>query len=299
MTTCAMTKTTSGSYKFSASYALNEEHNGIEITFSEKPGDIIRDEPKKNGFKWHNVKKVWYARNNAERLELAERLASREERINEEKKTMKAAAEHKLETVKSNAENAPFVIPSAKFVDGSGLYDGWEGGNHKEWHNDKELKTHLLSDFKRAGIAATVRFNRAGYLTSITVTIKITPDEIKSFDEWAKDNFDHVIAGRWNYYKDESGKIRDIYGERFYSLPKEEQEQLFENIKRTTYELEVAHLIEKGNCHGREIDVLTDDGNAKYKTVQAIVDSYNRDCSNGMIDYFDRDIYDHYTFKVA
>ena len=77
------------------------------------------------------------------------------------------------------------------------------------------------------------------------------------------------------------------------------QKSMFENIKRTQYDLEVKRLTDSGNIHGREIGALTAAGNAKYKTVQAIVDSYNRDCSNSMVDYFDRDIYDHYTFKVA
>lgn len=297
MTTCKMTKTTSGSYNFSASYTINEQHNGIEISFNTKPGDIIRDELKNNGFRWHNVNKVWYAHKTDKRLELAERLATREERQNAERQATREAAKRELERVQDNAEAAKLVIPSSKFVDGGGLYDGWEGGNNATWHSEQELKALLLADFKRAGISATIRFNRAGYLTSLTVTIKISRNEIKPFEDWKKDF--HVVAGRWNYYTDENGRICDIYGERFYSLPDNEQAAMYENISRTMYDLEVKHLTERGNCHGRNIDALTEAGNAKYKTVCAIVDSYNRDCSNSMVDYFDRDIYDHYTFKIA
>ncbi len=46
-------------------------------------------------------------------------------------------------------------------------------------------------------------------------------------------------------------------------------------------------------------EALTKDAYKKYETVKAIVNSYNRDCSNGMVDYFDRDIYDYYAFKIA
>lgn len=297
MADCKMVKMTSGTYNFSASYSINEERNGIEISFSDKPGDIIRDELKKQGFRWHKMKKVWYAKNTEKRLELVERLASREERIEEEKKQNREKAVKRLEDVQKAAQGSPLVIPSASFVDGGGLYDGWQGGNNTTWHSDKELKALLLADFKKAGIAASVRFGRGGYLTSITVTIKISAEEIKPFEAWG--NGFQVMAGRWNYYTDENGHIRDIYGEEYYSLPEEQQAELFENIKRTSYDLAVKHLTESGNLHGKEIDVLTEAGNAKYKTVQAIVDSYNRDCSNSMVDYFDRDIYDHYTFKVA
>lgn len=292
-----ITKISSGTYNFTASYTINEEHNGIEISFSDKPGDIIRDQLKEYGYRWHKTKKVWYAHRTEKREDLAIRLSTRDERIRQEAQDAREAAQNKLEQVQEAAEQVAFVIPPASFVDGGGLYDGWKGGRNAEWHTDQELKALLLADFKRAGIAATIRFNRAAYLTSLTVTIKISAAEIKPFDEWGKDF--HVVAGRWNYYTDEVGKIRDIYGESYYTLPEAEQAAMFENIKRTHYNLAVAHLTESGNCHGREIDVLTEAGNAKYKTVQAIVDSYNRDCSNGMVDYFDRDIYDSYTFKIA
>lgn len=73
-------------------------------------------------------------------------------------------------------------IPPVERVDGGGYYDGWKGGNAGTWHSDKELKAFLLADFKKAGIKASVRFNRAGYLTSITVTIKITANDVKTFE---------------------------------------------------------------------------------------------------------------------
>ena len=44
---------------------------------------------------------------------------------------------------------------------------------------------------------------------------------------------------------------------------------------------------------------LTAEGYRKYQRVKAIVDAYNRDESDIMTDYFDRDIYDWYTFKIA
>lgn len=252
----------------------NAQFNSIEISFNGKPSAEVREALKALRFRWHGQKKVWYGYTSEEK------------------------AREAIEGAAAQAqEPAPLVIPSAKFVDGGGLYDGWEGGNNKTWRTDKELKALLLADFKRAGISASVRFNRAGYLTSITVTIKISAEDIKPFDEWAE-NF-HVVAGRWNYYTNTDGNLRDIYGEQFYSLPEAEQAELFENIKRTSYKLAVERLTTSGNPHNSAEDVLTENGNRILSTVQAIVSSYNRDCSNSMVDYFDRDIYDNYTFKVA
>lgn len=56
-------------------YAINQELNGIEITFDGKPAEAVRDELKSSGFRWHKAKKLWYAKDNANRRALAIRLA--------------------------------------------------------------------------------------------------------------------------------------------------------------------------------------------------------------------------------
>ena len=55
-----------------ATLAINRELNGIEITFDAKPAQEIINTLKKSGFRWHNVKKLWYAKNTSERMEIAE-----------------------------------------------------------------------------------------------------------------------------------------------------------------------------------------------------------------------------------
>lgn len=60
----------------STTYTLNQEHNGIEITFSTKPADDIRSTLKENGFRWHKAKKLWYAKQTPERQKLAESLGT-------------------------------------------------------------------------------------------------------------------------------------------------------------------------------------------------------------------------------
>lgn len=51
---------------------LNQELNGIEIRFDEKPLQATLDGLKKLGFRWHRQKKIWYAKQTPERLELAQ-----------------------------------------------------------------------------------------------------------------------------------------------------------------------------------------------------------------------------------
>lgn len=57
-------------------YTLNKEHNGIEITFDNKPAAEIRNTLKENGFRWHRQKSLWYAKNTPERLKIAETMAN-------------------------------------------------------------------------------------------------------------------------------------------------------------------------------------------------------------------------------
>lgn len=54
---------------------LNNELNGIELVFEGKPENEILTAIKGAGFRWHNVKKLWYAKQTAERIALAESIS--------------------------------------------------------------------------------------------------------------------------------------------------------------------------------------------------------------------------------
>lgn len=53
---------------------INEEKNGIELKFDSKPSQEVINELKEMNFRWHNQKKMWFARQTSERLEFANRL---------------------------------------------------------------------------------------------------------------------------------------------------------------------------------------------------------------------------------
>ena len=55
--------------------SINSQFNGIELTFEGKPAEAIREVMKAAGFRWHREKKLWYAKNTAERMALAEKLS--------------------------------------------------------------------------------------------------------------------------------------------------------------------------------------------------------------------------------
>lgn len=61
----------------------NEEKNGIEIKFSNKPETETLNELKENGFRWHRAKKVWYAKDTEERRSFINTLVCTEDKENE------------------------------------------------------------------------------------------------------------------------------------------------------------------------------------------------------------------------
>lgn len=46
----------------------NEEKNGIEVKFNTKPAQEVINDLKANGFRWHSIKKIWYAKQTEERI---------------------------------------------------------------------------------------------------------------------------------------------------------------------------------------------------------------------------------------
>ena len=55
-------------------YTLNNDLDGIEISFDKKPNSNTLKALKSRGFRWHGVKKVWYAKQTDERLTFAKSL---------------------------------------------------------------------------------------------------------------------------------------------------------------------------------------------------------------------------------
>jgi hypothetical protein len=58
-----------------ATYQLNDEKQGVEIYFNDKPSEEIRNQMKAVGYRWGKFKKCWYAKQSKETIALAEQLA--------------------------------------------------------------------------------------------------------------------------------------------------------------------------------------------------------------------------------
>ncbi|MEQ6355227.1 hypothetical protein ABNX05_11415 [Lysinibacillus sp. M3] len=55
---------------------LNDEKNGVELYFTDKPSEEIRTQLKSSSFRWSRFNKCWFAKQNGDTLALAELLSS-------------------------------------------------------------------------------------------------------------------------------------------------------------------------------------------------------------------------------
>ena len=78
---------------------LNEEKNGVEIYFNNKPSEDVRNNLKSNGFRWSKYNKCWYAKQNEDTLKFANSLTSTtEEEIKQVSAEYKEEKEKEIES---------------------------------------------------------------------------------------------------------------------------------------------------------------------------------------------------------
>lgn len=239
-----------------ANYTINQELNGIEITFDSKPEAATLEALKANGYRWHRVKKLWYAKNTAERLSLAQSIADGQ--------TAAATATKAASTEAINLDNLGANKPS--------LYGA-------------ELAKAIREDLKRRGVkGVTVRARRVTYDTGITVTIKATAADFASIEEMKKRySFSDFLCAaashgifdgeKWVYNIDE-------YTEEEKSA---EYEKTVRYQASKTPSVSTHHII---NCRNDYYTITTDFYN-KIVAVFKIANQWNYDHSDTMSDYFD------------
>ena len=177
---------------------------------------------------------------------------------------------------------------------------GWIGSKSGTWHNEQDLKKLVLADCKAAGIPATVRFRRGGWHTTMTMTLRVKRCEIVPYAEWCK-GYDGPDLGAGNSYTGPDGRVSWLRADLLLAMTGKQRLDMEENIRATEY----AQALEFLQSHSislpdRDIrDILRPAAYDRLQKAQEIVDSYNRDESDVMTDYFDRDIYDWYAVKLV
>lgn len=238
---------------------LNNELKGIELSFTSKPETATIEAIKAQGFRWHRTKKVWYAKQTADRMTFAETLGTLE----------------KIET--ATATRAPKAQPEKINLDGL----------------DKLKKNCYGSDFakvvrqelKNRGVkGVSVRCGRSGWTDSITVTITTTESDYRSIEEIKERvNLEHEFfeaLNRGAYYDNEMHYISEIDG----ATPEELEKALYKWITQKYFK--VSHL---NTYHMSEKDypIFTKQAFDRITAIYKISNAWNWDKSDLMSDYFD------------
>jgi len=242
------------------SITANETFNSTEITFTEKPAEAIREALKSLGFRWHKVRGLWYGYQDAETVrkalegvDMGEDIAEAKEAIKKAQKASKAA--------KINLDGLGENRPS--------LYGA-------------ELAKAIREDLKRRGVdGCTVRANRSGYTTSITVTIKASEADFVSLEE---------LKERYPFGFFRCDAERGFYdGSKWvYNLHEmSEAEQLDEYNKHLNYLLTNVRGFAIYHHERKDCNELTTAFYNKCLAVFRIADQWNYDNSDIMTDYFD------------
>lgn len=167
--------------------------------------------------------------------------------------------------------------------DGTDLYRGWTGTNYKAGTTDAELKTAILAELKKNGIQATAR-QKGTYITALTFTVKV-PKEFQATEaEYIETEMKNRFNRRYYWLTPDGGTIGN---DELYNLPMDE----INAIKEYTFKREYHRAIEYKDGETVKPEYI--------EAVKAIVNSFNADHSNTMMDYFDRAIYDNYKWKIA
>lgn len=232
--------------------AINQELNGIEITFESKPEAATLEALKAAGYRWHKVKKLWYAKNTPDRLALAEAI---------EGGKATAAAQPAKKTI--NLDNL---------------------GQNKPYLHGAELAAAIREDLKKRGVdGVTVRKSDAGYTTSIYLTFKATAADFSSIEE-AKERYNR---GAFTIELDRSIYINGRYYNfsDYENMTEEEKESLYtEYIKSSIKKLSSVNHYHMKRANYWELTT------AFYNKINAaflIANQWNYDNSDLMSDYHD------------
>lgn len=174
---------------------INKELNGIEIIFGSKPTQEIIDSLKNSGFRWHKVKKLWYAKNTEERLAFAESIA-----------------DGKTETVNTNVKKAE-SFPS--------LWERCKTETIPEHDRRTDTKTvaaetrkHIKQRFPEIRFSCRIGSSGWAAANEVNFYFKSAPFAKDSIYFEAVESY--VKAWLWSFNYDNSDSMTDYFDRNFY-----------------------------------------------------------------------------------
>lgn len=140
---------------------INEELNGIELYFDNKPGNETLTHLKSNGFRYSGFKKCWWSK-----------------RTNESLRVAKDITKNKITYIETKNQNKKVKMDDFNLWDAT-QWEPFEANKEQDEKSiAKEIKKHLTKRFPHCKFSVTSSYN--SMTSSITIQIKKAPYEKKS-----------------------------------------------------------------------------------------------------------------------
>lgn len=204
---------------------INQELNGIEISFEKKPKSETLTALKAAGFRWHRTKKIWYAKQTAERMTLAETLTGTEKsEIGTDQAALKELYRQIISEYWKDSKMIDFCMKKAAYI------VQLENGDITEIEKP-EIETRFCFGYGCNGISAEGDYEAAAEMMNYADThedyfIKENLKEINNYIDSLKDsslrvykfvhycgNCDHRLKGIqfYRYYEAPEKNLKDCH----------------------------------------------------------------------------------------
>lgn len=174
---------------------LNDIKNGIEVIFENKPESLIINQLKQNGFRWSGKQKLWYAKQNEDRIAFAKSLNDGE----------LLDIKTRSQSVTNTNYNLWELTRTDEIEDNYGKY---------HIHSTKEIaaiiRKHLRTRFPMCKWSITSDYNSI-YINLLASPFCAESDEIKAIIHYA-----YKFAESYNY--DNSDVMTDYFDVNFYGV---------------------------------------------------------------------------------
>lgn len=238
----------------------NNQFGSLEVYFSDKPSQMIRDALKLLRFRWHSVKKCWYG----------------------------FAEETKLrETLCTASADQNDVIVTDGYLGATATY-GTKSNRHLY---GADLSAAVRADFKAAGLkGVTVKCNSYSGGQHLTITVKTTESDFVPREEYIRNYEPRPVCG-WI----DLGPNDRIHENDYYNAEGDQ-----ENLRRAAaaygYQLCTSGARSLNQYYLERCTEFTPAMLEKLHKINSIVSAYRYNDSNSMVDYFDTNFY--YTISV-
>lgn len=171
----------------------------------------------------------------------------------------------------------------------------WDGNKSHNHLYGAELSKAIREELKRQGIkGCSVSCKTYSGGQSVRVKVATTAADFVDRDEYIN-NYSYKDLGYWLYTEDGF----QIHRDKWFALDADEQQRTLRIHAARCYDYSISHDIDINHHHIDSYTEYTEAFRVKLHKINAILDTYNYNDSNGMVDYFDTNFYRDIEVKAA